>query len=125
MNDPLPDDDLSGLFTRQRTSERGRAPAFHGMRTRAIEGAGRAAPPHVIPTWRWVAAAAALLMLGVGGFFSMHQRTPPPAVSREDVVREIAQVDEALQKSLAAQSSLTAWQSPTDFLLHSIHSESP
>jgi len=34
-------------------------------------------------------------------------------------------IDAALQKNLAARSDLTAWQSPTDFLLQPVHSETP
>jgi len=122
MNEPNPDEDLNALFSRRRAADHERAPGFHAMRTRVLT-ARAAVSPSLPPAWRWALSGAAALGLSLAAVLSLHQPARAPSVSAAALVREIDQIDTALQKSLAAQHDLTAWQAPTDFLLHPSHNE--
>ena len=117
MNDPLPEEDLKALFARQRAADHDRAPTFHAMRTRAL--ASQASAPAMPVGWRWAWSGAAALALGLAAVLSLHRAEKAPIASGEKLVRELDRIDDAVQKSLAAQHDLTACQSPTDFLLNS------
>jgi hypothetical protein len=122
-----PDDDLKALYTRQRDADQEHAPGFQTMRTRALEdsSAAQSSKP-AISRWAWPLAAAAAVVVVLVAFLAMpHSPAPPALTSREEVVRQIGQIDAALQQNLAAQQSITAWQSPTDFLLKPITTEIP
>ncbi|MDR3406742.1 MAG: hypothetical protein P4L99_29925 [Chthoniobacter sp.] len=120
MNDPMSDEDLKALFARQRAAEDERVPAFHAMRTRAL--AARAEDSPAMPlAWRWVWSGAVALCLALVAVFSLHHSAKAPVVAQDTLTREFAELDATLEKSLAAQRELTAWQSPTDFLLHPTH----
>ena len=118
MNELNPDENLKALFDRQRAADHDRAPGFHAMRTRAL-AAGAGTPRSMPLAWRWALSGAAAL--GLAAILSLHHPAPAPTRSHDVVVREIDQIDAAVQRSLAAQHELTAWQSPTDFLLHPIN----
>jgi hypothetical protein len=124
MNDSTPDEDLKALFARQRAADHEHVPGFHAMRARALQ-AGATAPSDVGFAWRWVIPVAAALLLGIVTFHVARPNQAPAPASREIAVREIERIDAALQKSISARQSLTAWQSPTDFLLNPIHSTKP
>jgi hypothetical protein len=122
MNDPMSDEDLKALFTRQRAADDERGPAFHAMRTRAL--AARAANSPAMPlAWRWMLSGAAALCLALLAVLSLHYSTKAPVTAQDTLTREFAELDATLEKSLAAQRELTAWQSPTDFLLPPTHND--
>jgi hypothetical protein len=118
MNEPLPEKDLEALFDRQRAADHERAPGFHAMRTKAL-ATTTAVSPMMPAMWRWALSGAAALTLGLAAILSLHHPAKAPTASTAALARELEQIDAALQKSLAAQTDLTAWQSPTDFLLNS------
>ncbi len=122
MNDPIPEEDLKALFARQKVADDERAPSFHAMRTWALAAQAAIAPARPA-TWRWVLSGAAACCLALVAVLSSHHSTKTPALAQEALAREFDELDATLQKSLAAQSELTAWQSPTDFLLHPNHNE--
>ena len=115
MSDPLPDDDLQSLFQNQREADHARAPGFHAMRTRALASTKPA--PHTSFAWPWALAGSMAILLAFVTVTFLHSSTKPQLATRETVVRELDQIDAALQKNL------TAWQSPTDFLLNPINHE--
>lgn len=122
MNEPISDEDLNALFERQRAADHERAPGFHALRTRVL--ADNAAHSPTLPlVWRWALSGAAALGVGLAAVLSLHHLTKAPAVSPDALAREIEQIDDAVQKSLAAQHAFTAWQSPTDFLLNPNNNE--
>jgi hypothetical protein len=122
MSEPLPDEDLQALFDRQRRADHERTPTFHALRSRALTSRPNA--PRRIPAgWRWAMTGTAAFGLALAAILALHQPVRPPLAAREMLVRQLDQVDAALEKSLAAQSALTAWQSPTDFLLNSTINE--
>ena len=121
MNEPLPEENLKALFARQRTADHQRAPSVHALRTRAL--ATQSAASAMTPLWRWALSGAAALGLALATILSLHHTAKPPIASRDALVHELEQIDAALKKSLAAQEDLTAWQSPTDFLLNPTHNE--
>jgi hypothetical protein len=122
MSEPDPNDaDLKALFARQRNAEHERAVGFHALRTRALATLPHQATTSAAPQ-RWflpIAAAAVIVLAAV--FTVSHRAAKAPGRSPEATMREMAEIDAAIRKSLAARHDLTAWQSPTDFLLQSIH----
>jgi hypothetical protein len=125
MNEPIPDDDLKTHYARQRAANQERAPEFQAMRARALEESFAAQSfKRTIPRWAWPLAAAAAVLLGIVAFLAIPRSPIPPALtSHDEAVRQIEQIDAALQKNLAAHQSITAWQSPTDFLLKPINTQ--
>jgi len=122
MNEPMSDEDLKALFDRRRAADEERAPAFHAMRTRAL--AARAAHSPARPlAWRWAWSGAAALCLALVATLVLRHSTKAPVVAQAALTREFAELDATLEKSLAAQRELTAWQSPTDFLLQPTHND--
>jgi hypothetical protein len=127
MSDQISDDDLKALYARQRTADQERVPGFQAMRTRALEESSRPRSSRIaMPRWAWPVTAAAAAVLAVITFL-VAPRSPAPSktTSREEVLRQIALIDTALQKDLATQRTITAWQSPTDFLLKPTINEIP
>ena len=127
MSEPTSDDDLNALYARQRAVNQERAPSFQAMRASALEASSptRSNGP-AVPPWAWPLTAAAAVLLGVVAFLAIPRPPTPRALtSQDEVVRQIAQIDAALQKNLATHQSITAWQSPTDFLLKPITTETP
>jgi hypothetical protein len=125
MSEPTSDDDLKTLYARQRSADQEHVPGFQAMRTRALEaGSCTGSSRPVIPGWAWPLTAAAAVVLAAIAF---HPRSPAPSktTSREEALRQIQLIDVALRKDLAAQQSITAWQSPTDFLLKPTITEIP
>jgi len=122
MNDPMPEEDLKGLFARQQAADHERAPSFHAMRTRALTARAAFSPARPA-TWRWVFSGAAACGLALAAVLSLPHSTKAPVIAPDALAREFDALDATLQKSLAAQNELTAWQSPTDFLLHPNHNE--
>ena len=117
MSEPNRDDELQSLFARRRVADRKGAPVFHAMRTRALETGATPSPSAPPILWRWLLPAGAALVLGITALLAVHHPTPTPVQTREVLARQLNEIDAALQRSLAAQHELTAWQSPTDFLL--------
>lgn len=120
MSDHIPDDDLEALFTRQRAADHRRAPSFHALRTGAL-AAGSTTTQAMPWTLRWALTGVAALSLMLAGILAFHHTPQPPPGSQAALAQELDAIDAALQKSIAAQESLTAWQSPTDFLLASTY----
>jgi hypothetical protein len=122
MTDPIPDEDLRALFARQRCADRERAPGFAAL---CIRKPGAAAVTTGWPplAWRWAMPGAAALGLGLTLIFSLHHSAKVPLRSPGALELDLEQIDASLQESLAAQTALTAWQSPTDFLLTPTHHE--
>jgi hypothetical protein len=119
MSEPNPDDELEALFARQREVDHQNAPSFHPMRTRSLETqAVHSAIPYL---WRWAFAGATALVVALTVLFTTRPHPASPATRHDVLARQLDEIDTALQKSLAAQYELTAWQSPTDFLLQPIH----
>jgi hypothetical protein len=118
MNEPIPEDELETLFGRQRAVHRDNAPSFHATRTRGLdpEATVHSLAPFL---WRWALPGAAMLALVMVALLATRHPKAPPA--REALAHQLNEIDAALQRSLAAQHELTAWQSPTDFLLQPIH----
>lgn len=117
MNDP--EEDLRTLFARLREADREQAPGFYAMRARAL-----APTPRLLPLWRWgLTAAAALGLLGAALLFRPASRSGP--VTYDALAQELERAQASLHEHLAAQSELTTWQSPTDFLLHPIPPNHP
>src|SRR5579864_8279366 len=106
MSEPTPEDDLETLFARQRAADRESAPTFHALRTRHVETQSAIQPATPL-LWRWAVPAAAAIGLAIAATLIQHRPTPA-AMQRDAMVREIEQIDEALQKSLRTQSDLTA-----------------
>ena len=121
MSEPNPDEDLEALFARQRAVDHERSPAFHAMQARNVETrcSGQSAAPLA---WRWALPGAIAIGLAVTAALILH-RPDPAAPPRDALARQLEEIDAALQRSAAAQHDLTAWQSPTDFLLHPIQNE--
>jgi hypothetical protein len=117
----MPEDDLKGLFARQREANRQRAPTFHAMRTRSLEAPSAGQPAASARWWGWVAASVAVLVLAI----EVLQNAPPHPAPRphrsELLALRLDAIDAAMQKSLVAQRDLSAWQSSTDFLLPPLH----
>jgi hypothetical protein len=124
MSELMPDDDLEALFTRQRAADRERSPAFHAMRTRALATDATAAQSAPSPAWRWLLPTGAALALGIVLMLATHHPTTPPS-SSDTLARQLDDIEAALQRSAAAEHELTAWQSPTDFLLQPINNTRP
>jgi hypothetical protein len=124
MNEPLSDEELRALFTRQRAADHEQAPTFCALcgRSQSTEVAAPAAFP---PVWRWALSGAVALGLGIAAVLSFHQTPRTAVVSHETLTRELDAIDVALRKSLSAQNSVTAWQSPTDFILNPTPTETP
>jgi hypothetical protein len=118
MSEPPPDDELSALFARQRAADHQSAPAFHAMRRRAMETGAAASRSGSPLAWRWVLPAATALAVGIAVLVSALHPTPPSAPRHDTLAHQLDEIDAVLQRSLTAQHELTAWQSPTDFLLH-------
>jgi hypothetical protein len=119
----MSDDDLEALFARQRAADHQRSPAFHAMRTRDLESRTATAASTSL-LWRWGLTAACACGLALAALLTLRQHRSPSTMSREMALREIEQIDAAIQKNIRTQSDLTAWQSPTDFLLP-IHNSTP
>jgi hypothetical protein len=127
MSDPNSDEDLKNLYARQRAGDQEHLPGFQAMRTRTLEeySGDRASRPAML-RWAWpLAATAAVVLTAVAFRVAPHSSTAAKAASREEAVRQIELIDAALQKDLANRQSITAWQSPTDFLLKSNTTEIP
>ena len=125
MSEPLSDEELRELFGRQRAADHEQAPTFSALRSRPLRSAA-AAPAHdFAPIWRWALSGAVALVLGLAALVAFHPAPRPATASRDAVTRELEAIDSALQKSLSAQNSVTAWQSPTDFLLNAIPTQTP
>ncbi len=124
MSEPLSDEELRELFGRQRAADHEQAPTFSALRSRPHRSKA-AAPADFAPVWRWALSGAVALILGIATLVSFHPASRPATVSRDTVTRELDAIDAALQKSLSAQNSVTAWQSPTDFLLNPIPTQTP
>jgi hypothetical protein len=118
MNEPTPDDDLQALFDRQRAADRERASNFHATRSRALASTATASRHGLPLAGRWLWPAGAALAAAIVGLLVAHQQTVPPAPSPAALARQLDEIDAALQRSAAAQQELTAWQSPTDFLIY-------
>jgi len=130
MNDPIPDEDLKGLFERQRAADHERAPEFHAMRTRAL-AAQTANPPKMPLAWRWALPGAVAIGLGLAAVLSLHHAAKSPTAAPDTLAREFDEIDAALKGSLAAQNAAAAqfsteppslfpaWASPTASLLDS------
>jgi hypothetical protein len=125
MNEPLSDQDLQALYGRQRQLYQEHAPIFAVLRNRA-QAQGLALPSPAVALWRRVVpATAAVMLLAFAVFISRHQPPSAKKLSPAAISQEMARIDAALQKDLAAQHSLTAWASPTDFLLQPITPKTP
>jgi hypothetical protein len=77
--------------------------------------------------WCWAFPAAAALGLAIAAIVTEVPHRPPhlEAPSTAALVYEIDQARASLDQRLAAQGALTAWQSPTDFLLNPSHDNTP
>jgi hypothetical protein len=117
MNELKPDDELHGLFARLRDADQQNVPSFHAMRTRRVE-ARPASGPEASTRWGvWAQVSAAALVLAVTVLLAVHH-SPPLSPRQPDLLaQQLDAIDATLQKSLATQDDLSAWQSPTDFLL--------
>jgi hypothetical protein len=117
MNEP--DEDLQELFARQREVDRTCAPGFYAMRARVLADAPASRP---IALWRWgllTATALGLLFATLLRPVSAPKSAPRTAPTSYDALaRELDRAQASLNDRLMAQSQITAWQSPTDFLLH-------
>jgi hypothetical protein len=122
MNEPLPEDDLHALFERQRAADHEHAPGFHAMRARALASAKSSRLRPV--AWPWTLAGSAAAAIALAAMIFLNPPAKPRLAPRDTVIRELDQIDAALQKTLAAREDLTAWQSPTDFLLNSSNNKS-
>jgi len=122
MSDPISDEDLQALFARQRAADCEQAPAFLAMSAQA-RVTQLPAPQATAPVWHWAWSGAAALGLALAAVLSLYRPTKAPTISRDALAHELDEIDVALRKSIAAQHELTAWQSPTDFLLHPNHNE--
>ena len=121
MNEPYSDEEIRGLFARQRDAGGERATEFYGQLARA-----RTTPPSA--RWRsrarwprWAGAGAALagiVWMAAAVWQPWGRRVPAQTqVSREALIREVDQAETALRSRLAERRSLLAWEAPTDFLL--------
>ncbi|HEY3899708.1 MAG TPA: hypothetical protein VGM54_13895 [Chthoniobacter sp.] len=122
-----PDDDLKALYARQRAANEERVLEFQAMRARALESgfATRSDKPAIL-RWAWPLTAATAVLVGVVAFLAtLRSPTPRALASQDEAVRQIEQIDAALKMNLAEHQSITAWQSPTDFLLKPINTEIP
>lgn len=114
------DEDLKGLFARQREADSTRAPGFYAMRARALS---ETPAPRPIALWRWGLSAAAALSLLIVALLWPAPRPSP--TSYDTLARELDRAQASLHNHLAAQSEFTAWQSPTDFLLNPTQHNNP
>lgn len=109
MDDPDPQ--LRDLFARQRDEDRAVAPRWRSSLLRA----GRV-PHTTVWAWRWVATAACAVLLG---FWVKERPAPPPTpLAALPELLPLANSTARLFSELPAPTlPITAWQSPTDFLL--------
>ena len=95
MTDQWNDDELARAFAEWREDDARTTPSFEATLRAARANADARIPasaPRTLP--RWLRTAAALVIVAGSGWAVIHSRTPTPPVV-----------------------SLTAWRSPTDFLL--------
>ncbi len=109
MDDP--DSSLREFFARQRDEDRAAAPGWRNSLLRANR-----APRTPVFAWRWVPAAACAVLLG---FWVKEQHAPPPTpLSALSELLPAADSNPPLFTDIPAPVlPITAWQSPTDFLL--------
>ena len=123
MNEPNPEDDLQPLFDLQRDLDRPHASTFHAMRSRVLQAEiaiSRSKPPLI---WPWLLPAGAIAALGFVVWFAAPRSAVPLAPSRRALSQQLEELQTALQRNAASEHALTAWQSPTDFLLRPIHND--
>ena len=118
MSEPLPDDELPALYARQRAADHQSAPSFHAMHRRTMETEATTSRSGSLLAWRWVLPSATALAVGIALLIFTLRPATPPAPRHDTLAHQLDEIDTALQRSLTAQHELTAWQSPTDFLLH-------
>ena len=95
MTDQWNDDDLALAFAEWREGDARTTPSFEAtLHAARANAAARTATPAPRSLPRWLRSAAALVIVAGSGWAVIRSRTPTPPVV-----------------------SLTAWRSPTDFLL--------
>ncbi|WP_131989047.1 hypothetical protein [Chthoniobacter flavus] len=122
----MPDDELDSRFTRQRKVDRQNAPSFHAMRTRSLETPPGGQSERSTLWWGWVSGSVVALALAIAAWQHTHPHPAPRQRQPELLAQQLDAIDAALQKTMAAQHDLSAWQSPTDFLIPPIqHLDQP